>query len=81
MPWITPLPRSFTSLLDPLPVPTLALCGIATPRKSKAEMADLAHRPQIDLRWVTGALGLHEECAEAVADPIASFLNSISGEA
>ena len=72
---------AFLALLDPLPVPILALSGIAAPRKSKAEMAELAHRSQIDLRWVNGALGLHEECAAAVAGPIASFLKSISGEA
>jgi len=30
---------------------------------------------------MTGALGLHEECAEAVADPIVSFLDGISGRA
>lgn len=44
-------------------------------------MAELAHRSQVDMRWVTGALGLHEECAEAIDGPILSFLNGISGEA
>src|SRR5439155_26542135 len=32
---------AFLALFDPLPAPTLVLCGIATPRKSKAEMAAL----------------------------------------
>ena len=40
-------------------------------------MKALADRSEIDLRWVAGALGLHEECAEAIADPIASFLNGV----
>jgi pimeloyl-ACP methyl ester carboxylesterase len=72
---------AFLALLDPPPVPTFALCGMATPPKSKAEMVEFARGSQIDLRWVPGALGLHEECAEAIADPIASFVNCASAGA
>jgi pimeloyl-ACP methyl ester carboxylesterase len=67
---------AFLALFDPPPVPVLVLCGTATPPKSKAEMATLAQRSGIDLRWVAGSLGLHEECAETIADPILRFFDA-----
>jgi pimeloyl-ACP methyl ester carboxylesterase len=67
---------AFLALFDPPPAPILVLCGNATPPRSKAEMATLAQRPGIDLRWVAGSLGLHEESAETIADPILRFLDA-----
>jgi hypothetical protein len=66
----------FLALFDPAPVPTLVLCGSATPSRSKAEMAALAERSGVDLRWVSGSLGLHEEHAQAIADPIVRFVDA-----
>jgi pimeloyl-ACP methyl ester carboxylesterase len=71
---------AFLALFDPPPVPTLVFCGNATPSKSKAEMAVLAGQSGIDLRWAAGSLGLHEECAQAIADPIVRFVGAPSAE-
>jgi pimeloyl-ACP methyl ester carboxylesterase len=71
---------AFLALFDPPPAPILVFCGNATPPRSKAEMAVLAGRPGIDLRWVRGSLGLHEEWAETIADPIARFVRASSAE-
>jgi hypothetical protein len=43
-------------------------------------MAVLAGQSGIDLRWVAGALGLHEEYAETIADPIVRFVTASSAE-
>lgn len=67
---------AFLALFDPPPVPTLVFCGNATPPRSKAEIAALAERSGIDLRWIPGSLGLHEECAQVIADPIVRFINA-----
>jgi hypothetical protein len=67
---------AFLALFDPPPVPTLVFCGNATPRRSKAEMAALAERSGIDLRWTPGSLGLHEEYAQTIADPIVRFVGA-----
>jgi hypothetical protein len=67
---------AFLALFDPPPVPTLVFCGNATPPRSKAEIAALAERSGIDLRWIPGSLGLHEECAQIIADPIVRFINA-----
>ena len=71
---------AFLALFDPPPVPILVLCGNATPPRSKAEMAVLAEQPGIDLRWVRGSLGLHEEWAETIANPIARFVSASPAE-
>lgn len=65
---------AFLALFDPPPAPILVLCGNATPPRSKAEMAALAERSGVDLRWMPGSLGLHEEYAQTIADPIVRFL-------
>jgi hypothetical protein len=65
---------AFLALFDSPPVPILVFCGNATPPRSKAEMAVLAEQPGIVLRWVPGSLGLHEEHAQTIADPIARFI-------
>jgi hypothetical protein len=41
-------------------------------------MAALVDKTDAELCWVTGALGLHEECAAIIADPIIRFLNGAS---
>jgi pimeloyl-ACP methyl ester carboxylesterase len=69
---------AFLALFGPQRVPTLVLCGTATPPRSKTEMAALVDKADLELRWVTGALGLHEECAAIIADPIIRFLNGAS---
>jgi pimeloyl-ACP methyl ester carboxylesterase len=77
---LDPLPdrQSFQALLTPPPAPTLILCGTATPPKSKAEMAAemaaIAAGPDVAVKWMPGSLGLHEEFAEAISEPVASFL-------
>jgi pimeloyl-ACP methyl ester carboxylesterase len=68
--------KAFLALFDPPPVPTLVFCGSATPPRSKAEMAALARQSGIDLRWVPGALGLHEEWAQTIAGPIVRFVRA-----
>ena len=71
---------AFLALFDPPPAPTLVFCGNAAPPRSKAEMAVLADRSGIDLRWMPGSLGLHEEYAQIIADPIAHFVEAPSAE-
>ena len=71
---------AFLALFDPPPVPILIFCGNATPRRSKAEMAALAERSGIHLRWVPGSLGLHEEYAHTIADPIHRFVGAPAAE-
>jgi pimeloyl-ACP methyl ester carboxylesterase len=71
---------AFLALFEPPPVPTLVFCGNATPPRSKAEMAALAERSGIDLRSVPGSLGLHEEYAQTIADPIVRFVGAPSAE-
>jgi pimeloyl-ACP methyl ester carboxylesterase len=66
---------AFLALFDPPPMPILVLCGNATPPRSKAEMVVLAGQSSIDFRWVAGSLGLHEEYAQKIADPIFRFLD------
>jgi pimeloyl-ACP methyl ester carboxylesterase len=67
---------AFLALFAPPPASILVLCGDATPPRSKAEMATLAQQSGIDLRWVAGSLGLHEEYAQTIADPIVRFLDA-----
>jgi pimeloyl-ACP methyl ester carboxylesterase len=71
---------AFLALFDPPPLPVLVFCGNATPLRSKAEMAALAERSGIDLRWVAGALGLHEEYAQTIANPILRFVGPPAAE-
>ena len=65
---------AFAALLSPPPAPTLVLCGEATPPKSRAEMQAIPSGPGVEVRWVPGSLGLHEEMADAVAPRVAAFL-------
>jgi hypothetical protein len=43
-------------------------------------MAALAERSGLDLRCVPGSLGLHEEYAQTIADPIVRFVGAPSAE-
>ncbi len=65
---------AFHALLAPPSAPTLILCGEATPPKSRAEMDAIPTAAGVTLRWVEGSLGLNEEQAAAIAEPIAAFL-------
>jgi pimeloyl-ACP methyl ester carboxylesterase len=65
---------AFLALFDPPHLPILVLCGNATPARSKAEMAVLDGQQGIDPRWVPGALGLHEEFAQTIVEPIVRFV-------
>jgi pimeloyl-ACP methyl ester carboxylesterase len=67
---------AFAALLRPPPAPTLVLCGEATPPKSRDEMRAISSGPGVKVRWVAGSLGLHEEMADAIAQPVAAFLRS-----
>jgi hypothetical protein len=69
---------AFLALFERPPVPSLVLCGNASPPRSKSEMTTLGGRAGIDLRWVAGALGMHEECSETIADPILRFASGSS---
>jgi pimeloyl-ACP methyl ester carboxylesterase len=64
----------FLSWFDPLPAPILALLSEQAPPKSKAEMAALAEVPGIQVAWLPGTLGMHEEFAPAIAQAIDHFL-------
>lgn len=70
----TPDRRSFQALLTPPPAPTLVVCGAATPRKSKAEMAAIVFDQDVRVEWVPGSLGLYEESAAIISGPITAFL-------
>ena len=67
--------ESFLALASPPTVPTLVVYGADTPPRSLAEMEALAALPGIQSRRLdAGALGIHEECAAAVAEVIVPFL-------
>jgi pimeloyl-ACP methyl ester carboxylesterase len=70
----------FLALFDRPPAPILIFCGNGTPPRSKAEMAALAQRSGIDLRWDAGSLGLHEEYAHTIADSILRFVGASAAE-
>ncbi len=65
---------SFQSLLKLSPAPTLVVCGASTPPKSKAEMAAIIPDGNVQVAWVRGSLGLYEESAALIGNPIAAFL-------
>jgi pimeloyl-ACP methyl ester carboxylesterase len=66
---------AFLDLAAPPSAPTLLVYGPGTPPKSRAGMEALALLPGIaSRRLATGSLGVHEECAGAVAEVIRPFL-------
>ena len=66
---------AFLDLASPPSAPTLVIYGAGTPPKSLAEMEVLASAPGIvGHRVATRSLGLHEECADAVAEALRRFL-------
>ena len=65
----------FMRLLSPPPAPTLIVFGGVTPAKSRAEMEAMAALSSVAVvRLADGALGVHEEFADAVADAVRAFL-------
>ncbi len=69
---------AFLALLSPPRAPTLVLCGTATPPKSKAEMQAIANGEAVEVRWVPGSLGLSEEQAEEIWEPVSNFLKELT---
>ena len=66
---------AFLGLAVPPSTPILLVYGPGTPPKSRAGMEALALLPGIaSRRLATGSLGVHEECAGAVAEVIRPFL-------
>lgn len=66
---------AFLALVDPPSAPMLVVYGADTPPKSLAEMEALARLPGVvSRRLPVGSLGVHEECAHAVAEAIRPFL-------
>ncbi|MER9968661.1 alpha/beta hydrolase [Mesorhizobium sp. M0060] len=57
-------------------VPILVVYGDETPRKSRTEMDALAELPNVQVkRLAKGKLAIHEECPNAVAAAVQSFLS------
>jgi pimeloyl-ACP methyl ester carboxylesterase len=68
---------AFLDLAGPPAAPTLVIYGAGTPPKSLAEIEALAEVPGLTAhRLAAGALGLHEEHADAVAALLRPFLLS-----
>lgn len=66
---------AFLGLAAPLAAPTLVAYGAGTPPKSLAGMEALVRLPGIgSRRLASGSLGIHEECAGAVAEALRPFL-------
>lgn len=69
--------EAFLDLARPPSAPTLVIYGADTPPRSRAEMEALAALPGMSgHRLERGALGVHEEYAETVADLINRFFQS-----
>ena len=65
----------FLALAERIADPILVLYAAGTPPKSKAEMEALAALPSIRVaRLSSGKLAVHEECPDAAANAIRSFL-------
>jgi pimeloyl-ACP methyl ester carboxylesterase len=65
----------FLALASANAAPVMLIYGADTPPRSRAEMAALADLPNVTSRLLErGALGVHEEAPDAVADGTESFL-------
>ncbi len=60
---------------QPLPIPVLTVIGEQMPPKSREEVEILAHFTGVQVLRLPGALGLHEEYPQALADGILPFLD------
>jgi pimeloyl-ACP methyl ester carboxylesterase len=60
---------------QPLPIPVLTVIGEQMPAKSREEVEILAHFTAVQVHRMPGALGLHEEYPQALADRILPFLD------
>ena len=65
---------AFLALLQPPPSPALVVCGHETPPKSRAELQAIPRGPDVEVQWVPGSLGLHEEQADAISPAVTAFL-------
>lgn len=66
----------FVDHFQPLPpMPVMLVIGEQTPPKSLAEMEFLAHFTGVQVSRMPGALGLHEEYPDELANAIMPFLN------
>jgi pimeloyl-ACP methyl ester carboxylesterase len=63
----------FLAQVESLSIPMMVLIGEQAPPMSKAEMEVLTV-PGVEIRNLTGSLGLHEENAASVAEVIQPFL-------
>jgi len=66
--------EEFLSYFKPCPVPVMVIIGEKSPSASKKEMEAVASCSGVETRRLPGSLGLHEECAHAVADEVLAFL-------
>jgi pimeloyl-ACP methyl ester carboxylesterase len=72
----------FLSYFQPLPASTLVIIGEQSPAASRQEMEAITSSSAVKVAHLPGALGVHEEYADAVAELILQFLNdSDSGAA
>jgi pimeloyl-ACP methyl ester carboxylesterase len=60
---------------QPLPLPVLTVIGEQMPPKSREEVEILAHFTAVQVHRMAGALGMHEEYPQALADGILPFLD------
>lgn len=68
--------EQFLSYFQPCPVPVMVIIGEKCPSASKKEMEAISQCSGVETRHLPGSLGLHEECAHAVADEVLAFLSS-----
>lgn len=67
--------EDWVSWFQPLPVPVLMVIGDQMPPKSRVELEILAHFSSVQVYRMPGALGLHEEYPDKLADGIVPFLD------
>ncbi len=65
---------NFLNWFQPLLIPVMVVIGKQIPPRSRAEMDVLAELPGIQMRILSGSLGLHEEYPDALAEVALSFL-------
>jgi pimeloyl-ACP methyl ester carboxylesterase len=66
----------FLAWFQRLAIPVMVVIGEQAPPKSKAEMEVLAELPGVQIKRLSGTLGLHEEFATEVAEVTLPFLGA-----
>lgn len=66
----------FLAYFQPLPAPTLVIIGDQSPTASRREMEAIASAAAIKVAHLPGALGVHEEYADAVAELTLEFFKT-----